>query len=184
MTQHKSTHTHKSADTNVALKEAGGLRTMLKKRSTLIFISWAAVVLMAAFICWMSSNTGETLDQGLGIITAIKAALASAAFALAGHSVDVSPIGHFIEYCLLGALLCNALRFHIKPKRAIAYALLLGSLYGVTDELHQAFVPTRSCDPMDWLVDTIASLVGALIAWGLLRWYARKKEEDERAAIV
>ena len=30
--------------------------------------------------------------------------------------MDVSPVGHFSEYLVLGAALCNALRFHLKPQ--------------------------------------------------------------------
>lgn len=182
MTQHKGAHTNKDLHANSAPDKAPHTRKAMKKRSTHLAISWIAVVLMAFFIYWMSANTGESINTGLGIISSIKNALAAAAFALAGHEVDISPVGHFLEYFVLGALLCNALRFHLKPKQAIAYAFLLGSLYGVTDELHQIFVPTRSCDPMDWLVDTIASLLGALLAWGILRWRTQMKEEAERAA--
>jgi len=48
-------------------------------------------------------------------------------------------------------------------------AVLLASLYGVSDEVHQAFVPGRSADAADWLADT----AGALVAVGLLRWWGR-----------
>ena len=128
-----------------------------------IAASWVAVVVMAAVIFWMSANSGQSINQGLGIISAIKAALAEGAFALFGHEVDVSPVGHFTEYLVFGALLFNALRFHIGPRAALLVALALGSLYGVTDEWHQLFVPDRSCDPADWAVDTVATLCGAAL---------------------
>lgn len=130
-------------------------------RTKKIAASWIAVVAMAAAIFWMSANTGQSINQGLGIISAVKAALASGACALFGHEVDVSPVGHFTEYLVFGALLFNALRFHMGPRAALVAALALGSLYGVTDEWHQLFVPERSCDPADWTVDTVASLCGA-----------------------
>jgi VanZ family protein len=45
-------------------------------------------------------------------------------------------------------------------------SLLIASLYGVSDEVHQAFVPGRDSSPFDWLADTIgAGLVCA--AWYL-----------------
>jgi VanZ family protein len=34
-----------------------------------------------------------------------------------------------------------------------------GSLYGVSDEIHQAFVPGRSSDVLDWMADTAGTLV-------------------------
>ena len=45
----------------------------------------------------------------------------------------------------------------------VALAVACASLYGVTDELHQYFVPGRACDPADWLVDTCAAALGALL---------------------
>ncbi len=120
---------------------------------------------MAALIFWMSANTGNQVNHGLGIISAIKGALASAGAALFGHEVDVSPVGHFTEYLIFGALLFNALRLHLGAHRALTVVLagIIASLYGATDELHQAFVPERSCDPADWAVDTIAAFAGATI---------------------
>lgn len=45
----------------------------------------------------------------------------------------------------------------------VFFAVAAASLYGVTDEIHQLFVPGRFCDPADWLVDTLGALTGALI---------------------
>lgn len=118
---------------------------------------------MAGIIFWMSANTGSSINQGLGIISALKAFLSSIAFSLTGHEVDVSPIGHFVEYFIFGVLLLNALRFHVSLSHAVLLAIIIGSAYGITDEFHQLFVPERSCDPMDWLVDTIAIALGAAL---------------------
>lgn len=134
-----------------------------------IVASWAAVVVMAGVIFWMSANTGDAINSGLGIVSAVKAALAGLFEALAGTAVDVSPIGHFVEYLLFGATLINALRLHLTPQRALALAVVVASVYGVTDELHQSFVPMRSCDPADWLVDTAAAAVGALVVYAVLK---------------
>lgn len=152
------------------------------QRSTACIISWIAVVAMLALIFFMSSRSGIDIDNNTGIFSAIKQWLSAQAAALFGHEVDVSPVGHFSEYLMLGAALCNALRFHLKPqgpagallvakpidalsKWAPIVAAALSSLYGVTDEFHQIFTPGRSCDPMDWLVDTIAAALGALICY-------------------
>lgn len=121
---------------------------------------------MAGVIFWMSSNTGETVNSGLGIVSAIKGALATVAAAITGDAnVDVSPIGHFAEYFILGLLLANALRFHVDMKWIVLGAVCIAGLYGASDEFHQYFVPERSCDPADWAVDTVAAFVGALVYW-------------------
>ena len=135
---------------------------------------------MAGIIFWMSANTGSSINQGLGIISALKAFLSSIAFSLTGHEVDVSPIGHFVEYFIFGVLLLNALRFHMPLSRAVLLAIIIGSAYGITDEFHQLFVPERSCDPMDWLVDTIAIALGAALCRLAIKNRTSRKPKDQQ----
>ncbi len=53
-------------------------------------------------------------------------------------------------------------------------AVILASLYGVSDELHQSFVAGRSSDAGDWLADTTGALLAVLAVRYLLgRWRAR-----------
>lgn len=156
------------------------------QRKTACILSWIAVAAMLALIFFMSSRSGIDIDNNTGIFSAVKQWLSAQAAALFEREVDVSPVGHFCEYLVLGAALCNALRFHLKPqgpagallvakpvdelsKWAPIVAAALSSLYGVTDEFHQIFTPGRSCDPMDWLVDTIAASLGALICYLVLK---------------
>ena len=135
---------------------------------------------MAGIIFWMSANTGSSINQGLGIISALKAFLSSIAFSLTGHEIDVSPIGHFVEYFIFGVLLLNALRFHMPLSRAVLLAIIIGSAYGITDEFHQLFVPERSCDPMDWLVDTIAIALGAALCRLAIKNRTSRKPKDQQ----
>jgi VanZ family protein len=69
---------------------------------------------------------------------------------------------HLAEYSALGLLLFHALGTGGRPPvRAAALALLLASLYGASDEIHQYFVPDRSCDVFDWMADTAGGALGA-----------------------
>ncbi|HET8723394.1 MAG TPA: VanZ family protein [Anaeromyxobacteraceae bacterium] len=71
---------------------------------------------------------------------------------------------HLLEYAVLGALLAPALRLAgMSPRGALLAAAILGSLYGATDELHQAFVPGRTADVLDWVADTLGAGLGALL---------------------
>lgn len=73
-----------------------------------------------------------------------------------------STLAHFLEYAVLAGLLILAMR-----RGRIADRALLGitwaSAYGLTDELHQAFVQARSPDPIDYLVDTSGALLAAIL---------------------
>ena len=52
----------------------------------------------------------------------------------------------------------------ISGKTAIVIAFLIGSFYGLTDELHQSVVPGRFATVSDFIFDCIGSFVGAI--WG------------------
>lgn len=153
---------------------ATDVRTKKPSRAFLI-ASWAFVALMLALIFFMSSRSGEMLNTGSGIISIVRDMLIAASTALFGHPVDVSPIGHFTEFFLLGLALANALRISLPLRRAMVCAIVVASAYGVTDELHQIFVPGRTCDPMDWLVDTIAAALAAALFAFIVRLKRKRR---------
>lgn len=70
----------------------------------------------------------------------------------------VSVLGHFTVYAVLTVLLYGGLRREgLAVRRAMLLALVLATLYGVTDEVHQSFVPGRDPDPLDLIVDAIGA---------------------------
>ncbi len=64
---------------------------------------------------------------------------------------------HAALYGVLGGLLRVALG---RSGPAIA----LAAAYGVSDELHQSFVPGRDADAFDWLADVAGAALGAALA--------------------
>jgi VanZ family protein len=84
---------------------------------------------------------------------------------------------HFIAYALLGALFLRAFKTtRIKHHLKLIFALsvLFSSLYGISDEIHQSFVPYRTADVMDVIADILGSVfgVGAFLLW--LKGYLKK----------
>ncbi len=51
----------------------------------------------------------------------------------------------------------------IEMGKAVVWLLLFGGLYAVSDELHQAFVPTRTADVTDLIADWIG--VASALVW-------------------
>lgn len=82
-----------------------------------------------------------------------------------------SSLGHFVLYAVLAAAYFLSLPPDWDPWRAAAVAVVLASLYGVSDEFHQSFTPGRVPDVVDWLVDTM----GALAATVPLAIWARRR---------
>jgi VanZ family protein len=45
--------------------------------------------------------------------------------------------------------------------RTFLLIILVSSLYGVIDEIHQFYVPGRNCNVWDWVADTLGAFLGA-----------------------
>lgn len=117
-------------------------------------------------------TTGARIGYSRALRFAPAIAWAGVIFAgssLPGSSVPsrFSELGHFGEYSILGALVVLALLApRGLPGRAMWIALAACALYAFSDELHQAFVPGRVPDVLDWTLDVVGSSTGiALAGW-------------------
>lgn len=73
---------------------------------------------------------------------------------------------HLAAYGLLGFLFARALRKtanSIPAGKICVYALILGLVYGASDEFHQSFVPGRLVSGLDLFFDLTGSLLGSII---------------------
>lgn len=72
---------------------------------------------------------------------------------------------HFVAYAGLAFLFARAYRAYWPGLSGWGLgnlSLLSAALYGLLDEIHQAFVPGRSADPADWLADSLGAAAGTL----------------------
>ena len=94
-------------------------------------------------------------------------------------SFIVRKTAHFSIYTLLGALLTAAVSSTFAASRGIRLWLpfLLGALRAVSDEIHQSFVPGRSCELRDMTIDSAGVLLGVLLFTGCARlmFFIRRK---------
>lgn len=82
---------------------------------------------------------------------------------------------HMAEYGVLGVLCYRAFLFDAWKsvrRHAFGFAVLAASLYGMSDEIHQAFVPLREADVWDWVADTAGAIVSV---WGFY-WLSTRGE--------
>jgi len=75
---------------------------------------------------------------------------------LLNYSIQIG-LAHAVEYAILSLLLFRAL-YTTKVKNAAVYAAIIAILYGVSDEIHQYFVPGRVCDLIDVLFNSIGAV--------------------------
>lgn len=83
---------------------------------------------------------------------------------------------HIGGYAILGALLVRALSDGFRRPLTAALAVLavvLTTGYGVSDEIHQSFVPPREMDAWDVVADAVG---GTLAAAPLYIWFRLRGE--------
>lgn len=55
-------------------------------------------------------------------------------------------------------------------------AIVFASIYGLSDEIHQAFVPSRTASGWDFLADLLGSILGV---WWYLDIFSREKPSSQ-----
>jgi VanZ family protein len=83
---------------------------------------------------------------------------------------------HLAEYVPLGFLWARVVGG--PAWRRLLFGWLAASLFGLTDEIHQAFVPGRQEDLLDWSADSTGAFLGALFCVASQR---RKKNQKNDA---
>ena len=111
------------------------------------------VILFAAVIFWFSSRTGVPRLPG-----------------------PTDKILHFVEYFIFALLLWRALAGSLTAeftfRRAVA-VFLIASLYALSDEVHQSFVPGRYASIYDWFAD-VAGILGMItLMISRVKWRGR-----------
>lgn len=122
-----------------------------------VLLAWGPVLAVAAGIFLLSSLPGGVLQ-----LPPVK---------------FLDKVAHLGIYFVLALLLLRALArttsLAAGPRALLALALVAG--FGVTDELHQAFVPGRKPDGMDVVADAAGALLACAVFWLASRWAGRAR---------
>jgi len=78
---------------------------------------------------------------------------------------------HAGAYGLLGIFILGSMPLRLPgyTRGQVWFSVLIASLYGISDEFHQSFVPGRTPDVADWLADTLGALLAAMLLAQLSR---------------
>ena len=133
---------------------------------------WIPVILWMMLIFNFSSQPGEQstkLSTGIANINikAIEKVKPNTKFNLVQFDHMVRKNAHFFLYLLLGVFAINAFRKSginvISGYKYVVFALLICMLYAISDELHQVYVPGRSAQVTDVILDSAGACVGILV---------------------
>jgi len=81
-------------------------------------------------------------------------------------------LAHFCVYGLLASLLFRLVPRISRNARSALVVILAVSVFGLSDEIHQAFTPGRSVEFADWVADTLGAIVAVVTYW---RWEAYRQ---------
>ena len=137
------------------------------KRHAKLLIS-LLLILQMLFIFTMSSFGSDSSNAQSGQIIQVLRQVFSSLSHTSGPDASVLAFivrktAHFTEYAILGILFYFFYRQTLPQKnglRLFVLAILSSFLYACTDEIHQLFVPGRSGQLTDVLVDTLGASFG------------------------
>lgn len=119
--------------------------------------AWLPVILWAGLIFRFSSGTIP---------------LASVVY---WQDFAVKKSGHVILFGILAVLIYRGLRMEkVDRKRAAIWAVVLATLYGITDEYHQMFTSGRTSRIRDVFIDSLGSTLIILVAYYLPPMLSKK----------
>ena len=131
------------------------------KRYVSLTLSLLASAALILFILDRSAKTAEESVQESGWVWNVLRSI------IPGISVKlVRKLAHFTEYFVLGGLLWTD--FYL-TKESLALPLLTGLIVAGADEYFQTFIPGRSGQLSDVLIDFSGLSLSALLLWQLRR---------------
>ena len=108
------------------------------------FCYWAPPILLGFIIFYLSSRPSPQIGPNIP---------------------HIDKLFHFIIYSVLAILIWRGLYYASSPffkKRAVLFAIIFTVLYGITDEIHQSFLPYRCCDLFDLLSDAFGACIAMI----------------------
>ena len=154
---------------------------MIKNKTLTIILAVALIVWMVVIFCFSAQPSDDSQNTS-DIFTILAQKIFYPNFdefssekqlvIMAQLSFLVRKAAHFTAYFILGALsyfnIIFSKRLSLTFKGIIAFVFCV--LYSVSDEIHQYFVPGRSCEFRDVCVDSSGALLSILVIFLVFRF--------------
>lgn len=97
----------------------------------------------------------------------------------------IRKVAHFSIYTLVGFLLMSFIStYDLKESKRIMVSLCVGILYATSDEIHQLFVPGRSGQITDVILDSMGVMLGILLLLMVLELYKKMKKGYKKNSTI
>lgn len=128
---------------------------------------------MVLIFAFSSQGHDVSSGQSEGVVAAIQQATG-----LTLPETIVRKMAHILLYATLGVLVALLVREYTRPGwRLVLSAEIIVILYAMSDEIHQLFIPGRSGEMRDVLIDSTAGIVGITITTLLYYHYLLRKKQ-------
>jgi len=133
---------------------------MQKTLSLILFIFWLVLI-----FCLSHQPGKESAETSLFLVNIVLyfTNLVNLTIDVEILSFLIRKTAHFFLYFILGILTLNVIiqyQIYQNHKKQITLAILFCIFYAITDEIHQIFVPGRSGEIIDVLIDSLGSISG------------------------
>ena len=141
-------------------------------------LAWSMVVVWMGVIFFFSAQPGDTSGALSGGVTAWVFGVVDwmtpfMTLDFESFHSFVRKAAHFFVYAVLGLLMLRALVLsgddEVFAKRQVVWAWVLSTVYAVFDEVHQLFVPGRSGEVSDVVLDSAGAVAGIAV-YVVWRW--------------
>lgn len=144
------------------------------------------VVIMVMIFCFSMENSSESSYRSGGVTEFIlntfvrdyqdmSASEKRSVLREAEHIIR--KLAHFSIYTVLGFLASSAIGRRKLFSAGSLITVVFGFLYACSDEFHQYFVPGRSCQFIDVIIDTCGVVAGIIVSMAVFRIYGAFKHK-------
>ena len=151
---------------------------MMKK--LYIAISWVLVVICMGIIFSLSAQNGEESTE----LSHSFVRMFLERLGLTINEGFLRSCAHCLEFMGLSVLIFNAVYVTFETRLTPLIAFAGTVLYAVTDEIHQIYVPERSFQLSDILVDSTGALIGVIASLIILKILLIIKERGNKSGSI
>lgn len=144
--------------------------TDLKHKIKLTILLIILLAVMTAIFLFSSQPADASQELSDGLLEKLEEFLNFFPWFMKNAGNKIRKLAHFVEYASLGLVsyFFFGELFFLKEKRLLrapVFSAVFCFLYACSDEIHQIFVPGRSCELRDILIDSAGTLIGILTAF-------------------
>jgi VanZ family protein len=164
-----------------------GIIVVRKKQNYMKLLSWSVLFLWTTLIFILSSqpaieSNGLSLNFTKIFIDAVDQWISLGLEASSSADL-VEQINHIIRklahggsYFIMGLLSVNAFKRSVRTEnKSYILSALFCILFAISDEIHQLFVPGRSGEIRDVLIDSIGVILAICMCWGVSKLSFRQR---------